>query len=32
MNTADGTLTRALAPVRSFQVKGSGAGAQSCTG
>jgi hypothetical protein len=30
MNATDGTLTRALSAVRSFQVKGSGAGAESC--
>jgi len=30
MNSADGTLTRALMPVRSFQVKPAGSGAESC--
>jgi len=32
MNATDGTLTRALTPVRSFQVKGNTSGAESCTG
>jgi hypothetical protein len=31
MNAADGTLTRALTPVRSFKVTGSSSGAQSCS-
>jgi hypothetical protein len=30
MNATDGTLTRALTPVRSFRVKSSGAGAATC--
>ena len=32
MNTADGTLTRALTNVRSFQVKSTSSGATSCAG
>jgi hypothetical protein len=32
MNAADGTLTRALSSVRSYQVKSTSSGATSCTG
>jgi hypothetical protein len=32
MNATDGTLTRALTAVRSFKVKGNGAGAEACAG
>lgn len=32
MNAADGTLTRALTPVRSFKVKGNGSGVEACAG
>ena len=32
MNTADGSISRALAPVRSFSVKAAGGVAQSCAG
>jgi hypothetical protein len=32
MNTADGAITRALTPVRSFNVKAAGGVAQSCAG
>jgi hypothetical protein len=32
MNVADGTLTRALTNVRSFQVKSTSSGATSCAG
>jgi hypothetical protein len=32
MNTADGSITRALTPVRSFSVKAAGGIAQSCAG
>jgi len=31
MNSADGTLTRALTPVRSYQVQASGSSAQACS-
>jgi hypothetical protein len=31
MNSTDGTLTRALTPVRSFQVRGSSSSAESCS-
>ncbi len=31
MNATDGTLTRALTPVRSIQVKASGSGAEACS-
>jgi hypothetical protein len=31
MNAADGTLTRSLSNVRTYQVKGSSSGAMSCT-
>jgi hypothetical protein len=32
MNVADGTLTRALTNVRSFQVKGTSSGPTRCAG
>jgi hypothetical protein len=32
MNAADGTLTRSLSNVRTYQVKSSSSGAMSCTG
>lgn len=32
LNTADGSLSRALAPVRSFQVSAAGGVAQNCAG
>jgi len=32
MNSTDGTLTRALSNVRTFQVKSATSGAQSCAG
>jgi hypothetical protein len=31
MNTSDGTLTRSLTPVRSFKVKSTSAGAETCS-